>query len=143
MDTTNKPKSNRSVAVILISIFATIFGFATIIEGGTVLFTETGRQGAGHFVPFVLWFNFVAGFFYIIAGIMLFRLKGCARKLSLFIAMATIFVFMSFGVHILYGGAYEMRTAVAMTLRSSVWVFIALFTSRLDALKSYNCCVNK
>ena len=27
------------------------------------------RQAAGHYVPFVLWFNFLAGFAYIVAGV--------------------------------------------------------------------------
>lgn len=139
METAKKLKPKRPLLISLLSIVATLFGIATIKEGGTVLFTEAGNQGAGNFVPFVLWFNFFAGFAYILAGIMLFRLKSCSRKLSSVIAIATIIVFMIFGVHILNGGAYELRTVIAMTLRSGIWIAIAFFALRADVLKSTDC----
>ncbi len=134
MENTKKLKPKRPLLITLLSIVATLFGIATIKEGGTVLFTEAGNQNAGNFVPFVLWFNFIAGFAYILAGIMIFRLKSCSRKLSCVIAIATVIVFMIFGAHILNGGAYELRTVVAMTLRSGIWSTIALFTLRAEVL---------
>jgi hypothetical protein len=33
--------------------------------------------------------------------------------------------FAAFGAHVLSGGAYELRTVIAMTLRTLVWVAIA------------------
>lgn len=139
MENTKKLKPKRPLLITSLSIVATLFGIATIKEGGTVLFTEAGNQNAGNFVPFVLWFNFFAGFAYILAGIMLFRLKSCSRKLSSVIAIATTIVFIIFGVHILNGGAYELRTVVAMTLRSGIWIAIALFALRAEALKPIDC----
>ncbi len=132
-----KPK--RPLLITSLSIVAILFGIATLKEGGTVLFTEAGKQGAGNFVPFVLWFNFFAGFAYILAGIMLFRLKSCSRKLSAVIAITTTIVFVLFGVHILNGGAYELRTAVAMTLRSGIWIAIAFFAFRAKVLRPIDC----
>ena len=44
------------------SIVAIVFGLMTIISGGSVLFIESARRAAGDYVPFVLWFNFLAGF---------------------------------------------------------------------------------
>jgi hypothetical protein len=35
--------------------------------------TEATRAAAGNAVPFVLWFNFLAGFAYILAGLGLLR----------------------------------------------------------------------
>ncbi len=139
MENTKKLKPKRPLLIIFLSIVATLFGIATIREGGAVLFTEAGKQDAGNFVPFVLWFNFFAGFAYILAGIMFFRMKSCSRKLASVIAIATIIVFMIFGVHILNGGAYELRTVVAMTLRSGIWTAIALFALRAEALKPIDC----
>ncbi len=139
MDEAKRVTPKRPLVITLISIFSMVFGMATVKEGGTVLFTEAGKQGAGNFVPFVLWFNFFAGFAYILAGIMLFRLKSCSRKLASVIAVATTIVFVLFGIHILNGGAFELRTVVAMTLRSSFWIAIALFSLRADALKPLNC----
>jgi hypothetical protein len=40
--------------------------------------------------------------------------------------MATVVVFAALGVHILNDGAYEMRTVVAMSARSTIWIIIAL-----------------
>jgi hypothetical protein len=139
MENTKELKNRRPLLITSLAIVAILFGIATLKEGGTVLFTEAGRQGAGNFVPFVLWFNFFAGFAYIFAGVMLFRLKSCSRKLSAAIAIATITVFVLFGIHILNGGAYELRTAVAMTLRSGIWIAIAFFAYRAKALRPIDC----
>ena len=52
-----------------ISLVAIGFGLLTIKEGGTILFgDEVARAAAGNYVPFVLWFNFLAGFAYVGAG---------------------------------------------------------------------------
>jgi hypothetical protein len=139
MENTQDLKSKRPLLITSLSLVAILFGIATLKEGGTVLFTEAGKQGAGNFVPFVLWFNFFAGFAYIFAGIMIFRLKSCSRKLSSVIAIATVIVFVLFGVHILNGGAYELRTVVAMTLRSGIWIAIALFAFRAKVLRPIDC----
>ena len=44
-----------------------------------------------------------------------------AAKLSIAILVATVLVMIAFGVHVLLGGAYEMRTVWAMSLRTVVW----------------------
>ena len=46
------------------------------------------------------------------------------------IATATLLVFAAFGVHVMTGGAYEMRTVAAMTLRSVLWLGIAWLAKR-------------
>ena len=88
------------------------------------------RVAAGDYVPFVLWFNFLAGFAYVIAGVGLFLWRGWAVKLSQLIALATVLVFVAFGLHILIGGSYELRTIGAMSLRSVLWLTIAFFSNR-------------
>ena len=80
---------------------------------------------AGNIVPFVLWFNFIAGFAYVIAGYGIFLWKRWAAQLSVVIAFATVAAFIAFGIHILLGGAFEIRTVGAMTVRSFVWIAIA------------------
>lgn len=134
MNNTTRPKWIK-----VISLFTVLFGMLTIKEGGAVLFTEEGRIAAGNFVPFVLWFNFIAGFFYIIAGIAIFRLKGCSKRISSLIAISTSIVFISFLVHIFIGGAYEVRTIVAMTMRSALWITIAIIAFRSKVLNPINC----
>ena len=83
----------RPTWIKIVSLLTIVFGLATIKEGGLALFTQEGRIGAGNYVPFVLWFNFIAGFFYILAGIAIFKLKSCSKRLSLIIAISTTFIF--------------------------------------------------
>ncbi len=112
--------------VPIVSVVAVGFGLLTIKEGGTILFGGIEvRATAGNYVPFVLWFNFLAGFAYVIAGAGLWLRFRWAAWLAVVIAVATALTFAAFGVHVLAGGAYEMRTVIAMSLRTLVWVTIA------------------
>lgn len=111
-------------ALRLAAVIAVLFGVATVASGGNVLFGG-GAAAAGAFVGFVVWFNFLAGFFYIAAGVGLWRGRRWAAQLSLLLALATAAVFVALGVHIVTGGAFEARTVAAMTLRTLVWAAIA------------------
>jgi len=106
------------------AIAAVIFGIATIRAGGSVLFGD-GAASAGKVVDFVLWFNFLAGFAYVAAGMALWMRRRWGSQLAMLIAASTMLVFAAFGVHVALGGAFEARTAWAMLLRSLVWVLIA------------------
>jgi len=115
------------------AIVAAVFGVATIRAGGSVLFGD-GAQAAGNVVGFVVWFNFLAGFAYVIAGAGLWMRRRWSAQLALAIAAGTVLVFGAFGVHVLAGDAYEARTVWAMALRGGVWILIALLAFR--AVKS-------
>jgi len=124
-------KSDRSIGIWIVTGIAVVFGLLTIKSGGSVLFVDgIAREDAGNYVPFVLWFNFLAGFVYLIAGGGLWMQKHWAVWISIFIVVATIIVFALFGLHILNEGMYEVRTVVAMSLRTVVWALIAMFTYR-------------
>jgi len=110
---------------------AASFGALTLKESGSVLlFDGAARSSAGDYVSFVVWFNFVAGFFYIAAGAGVWARRRWATPLAFAIAGATLVVFAAFGVHVLLGGAYELRTVAAMTLRTGFWVVIGLVARR-------------
>ena len=124
-------KSDRSIGIWIITVIAVVFGLLTIKSGGTVLFVDgTFREEAGNYVPFVVWFNFLAGFIYLIAGGGLWMQKHWAVWISLFIVVATLVVFAILGIHILKGSMYEVRTIAAMSLRTVVWALIAMFAYR-------------
>jgi hypothetical protein len=107
-------------------IIAVIFGMMTIKSGGSVLFFDgEARQAAGNYVDFVLWFNFLAGFFYIATGMGLWLEKAWAPTAAITIAVLTLLVFAAFGLHILNDGEYEQRTVIAMSIRTLLWVTIA------------------
>lgn len=81
-------------------------------------------------MEFVLWFNFVAGFAYVAAGLGLWQGRRWAIWLAGGIAAATLAVFAAFGWHIVGGGSFEARTVGAMVLRSLVWLIIAVAAYR-------------
>ena len=123
--------NGRGIWMRVIAQIAIGFGLMTIREGGAVLFYDgAGRDAAGSYVPFVLWFNFLAGFAYVIAGVGLWMRRRWATWLAMAIAVATALVFLAFGVHVALGGAWERRTVIAMTLRTLVWVGIAAIAWR-------------
>ena len=112
-----------------LALVAFAFGLVTIREGGSVLFGE-GAATAGNFVPFVVWFNFVAGFFYLAAAAGVWLGAPWGRGLALALTLATALVFAAFGIHVALGGAYEMRTVAAMTLRTLFWAAVVVFAGR-------------
>ena len=111
-------------ALKLAAVVAVLLGIATIASGGNVLFGG-GAEGAGNYVPFIVWFNFLAGFLYVAAGVGLWLRAAWASGLALALALATAGAFAALGLHIGGGGAYEARTVIAMTLRLGVWAGIA------------------
>lgn len=104
---------------------AIAFGVLTVFSGGRTLL-DSADMGA--VVPFVLWFNTLAGLAYVVAGLGLWQGRRWAWPLSLAIFAATLLVFAAFGLHVAQGGAFEMRTVYAMALRSAVWGWIAWVT---------------
>ena len=124
---------------LVAAIVAVLFGILTVLSGGVALFGgDAARVAVGDAVAFVLWFNFVAGFFYVLAGIGLFLWRRWAAQLSAAIAVATLVVFAAFGWHVTAGGAFEMRTVGAMILRSGIWIAIAI-----PACRSLGCLPKK
>ena len=80
-ETTSRPRWAIAAALI-----AVVFGVVTVFVGGKTLFGPPAeRAAAGNIVPFVLWFNFIAGFAYIIAGCGVFcgnvGQRDCLRRL--------------------------------------------------------------
>ena len=121
MDTSKADLLVKSLAAV-----AMLFGLLTVFSGGRTLFGgEAARLAAGAIVPFVLWFNSVAGFAYVVCGLGLWGRRRWSVPLAVFIAVATGLEFAAFGVHAWNGAAYEARTMGAMALRTLLWTGIA------------------
>lgn len=119
-------RNTETITLRAAATVAVLFGIATVLSGARVLFGPEGaRTAAGHVVPFVLWFNFLAGFAYVVAGIGLWRFKPDAARLAAAIAALTALTYLAFGVHVALGGAHELRTVLAMALRTALWIAIA------------------
>ena len=120
------PFSFKAAAVVVAG-----FGFLTVFSGGMALFGPSNvKERLGDIVGFVLWFNFLAGFAYVIAGAGLFYGKLWATRLSAIIATTTILVLVAFGIHAASGGAYEVRTAMALPFRAAVWLVMSFAAVR-------------
>lgn len=110
----------------IFAVVALLFGLATVIQGGRTLFLGgPERVAGGTIVPFVLMFNFIAGFFYLTAGAGILAGRRWAAGLAAGIALTTAFVFAMLGVHISFGRAYEVKTVIAMTVRTAFWSLAA------------------
>jgi hypothetical protein len=115
---------------------AVVFGVLTILSGGLVLFGGAAVQAAaGDTVPFVLWFNFLSGFAYVLAGVGIAIGRRWAAMLAVALAVAIAVVFGLFGLRVFRDEAFEMRTVGAMTLRLFVWVVIAAVAMRNSSAK--------
>lgn len=121
-----------NLGIWIAAAIAVIFGGLTILSGGQALFGgPEARAAVGNAVPFVLWFNFLSGFFYVAAGIAIARRMRLGRILAIGLAGAIVLVMVVFAWHVFQGGAYEMRTVGAMALRAAVWISIAFYLTRL------------
>ncbi|WP_066261831.1 hypothetical protein [Hydrogenophaga flava] len=114
----------RSMKVL--AAVGVVFGALTVFSGWQGLFGPAATRAAlGHTVGFVLWFNFLAGFAYVAAGLGLWRGDRWGLLLATALALGTGLVAAAFGVHVLAGGAFEMRTVGALALRLGFWCLVA------------------
>lgn len=126
ISTKTKPKS-----MIIMAVIALIFGLVTLYSGGEVIFLDgAGRARAGDYIGFIVWFNFIAGFAYILAAYGFYKSEQWSVILSKIIVIATLIAFGALGVHIFNGGAFEIRTVAAMILRSLVWIVMAFVAAK-------------
>jgi len=129
----DKHKKRCGVVRVVIGFVAVAFGLLTIKSGGAVLFwSEEARIAAGDYVPFVLWFNFISGFFYIIAGVAFWLNKPWSLWLAAAILVGISSVFMALGLSILIVDVpYESRTIGAMVVRTTVWSVILFLAYKI------------
>ncbi len=116
-----KPRWTR-----LAGIAAVVFGVATIASGAGTLFGPAEvKAAAGAIVYFVLWFNFLAGFAYLVGAYALYRGRPWALGAAVAIAAATALVALAFVLYTTAGGAFSWRTPGALLLRGGFWAAIA------------------
>ena len=110
---------------------AAAFGALTVVSGALALFGGAQAQAAvGNAVPFVLWFNFLAGFAYVAAGVGIWRGLRWGAWTAVALAALTGIVAVFFSAHVLGGAAYELRTVGALALRLVFWVVLSVMVLR-------------
>ncbi|WP_170397487.1 MULTISPECIES: hypothetical protein [Ruegeria] len=113
------------------AIAAAFFGLLTIFSGGTALFGGAAAKAAvGDAVPLVLWFNFLAGFVYLLGAFALYKSLIWAHRIAWVIGLSTLLVFAVLVVVALIGTPFEWRTVGAMIIRTGFWLAIAVALSR-------------
>lgn len=128
---------NKASGMKLLAITTVLFGLLTIFSGGRALFGDAQAQAAaGNVVPFVLWFNFVAGFAYIAAGAGLWMKGSWVQRLTWAIALGTAIVSVAFAIVVIRGIPYEVRTAGALVLRLAYWTAVAIALHRSTRINS-------
>jgi len=116
---------------IIAGLLAIGFGIMTLVEGGHTLFGGPEvYAAAGKVVPWVLYFNFAAGFVYIATGALSIAKKSYAKPLAIGLAVANAVVFAALLIHVFAGEPYETRTVMAMTLRTAFWMVQAFVLRR-------------
>ncbi len=115
----------RGTGLRMAGAAAAVFGVMTVVSGGTVLFGgDQLSRLAGNVVSFVLWFNFLAGFAYVMTGIGLWFARGWARWMAIAILIGTAIVLCAFLVYVSQGGPHETRTLVALIFRTGFWAIV-------------------
>ena len=115
----------------VIGLLVGVFGLATVFSGGSVaLRLGMAPELAGDVIPFVVWFNFAAGFAYLAAAWGIWTERNWARWIAVTIAVATFLVAVGFGIVVTSGQEFEMRTIGALGFRFLVWAGIAVWLIR-------------
>lgn len=134
MALSNAATRDTSLLLKTVAVLAMAFGVVTMISGGSILQgVGNSREMAGAFVPFVVWFNFGAGALYLLTAVGIWKGRGWAFSLAVFIAATTALVAGAFALHVIQGGAFEMRTVGALTFRTGFWAVIAFILHRRGA----------
>ncbi len=126
------PSSRSRHVLRLAAIAAFAFGVLTVFSGGMVIFGPPSiRENTGIVVPFVVWFNFLAGFAYVVAAIGLWRGAGWARWVAAAILAGTLIIGGAFVFHVMEGGDFARRTVGALALRAAFWAVVTGLAWRL------------
>jgi hypothetical protein len=116
---------NPSRHLRILAVLAVVFGALTLFSGGRALFGgEQAQAAVGNAVGFVLWFNFLAGFAYVLTGAGLWQGRRWTMAAAGLLALATSLVALAFGLHVMAGGAFEMRTVGALSVRLAFWTLV-------------------
>ncbi|MEC7771537.1 MAG: hypothetical protein VX798_10155 [Bacteroidota bacterium] len=115
----------RTITLTGLILFTTI----TLFLSTSILLDILGiREQQGHYVPLVIWSNFLCGCLYILSTIGLFTHKKWSivpMVLALFILVGAFF---GLYIHIMDGGLYEDKTIMALFFRITLTLFLALGT---------------
>jgi hypothetical protein len=108
----------KNKIIIIAGFVSALFGLLTLFAGGSVILNLFGmREKEGNYILFVVWANFICGFFYLFASYGFFKLKKWTTplmKISIWILVAAFIVLIAW---IIDDKPFENKTIVALTFR--------------------------
>lgn len=114
--------------ILLISLI--LFGVVTLFMSSSVLFDWFGiRAKEGHYIPFIVWANWLCGILYLVAAFGILQNKPWVRMPLVGSLIVLVLAYMNLFTHITTGGLYETKTIVAMAFRigiSAVFLFTTI-----------------
>ena len=117
----------------ILLIFLIIFGGVTLFMSSSVLFDWFGiREKEGHFIPFVVWANWICGMLYLIAALGISRNQSWAKLLLIISLVILILTYFGLFIQINNGVPYETKTIGAMTFRIAVTALFIFLTNKID-----------
>lgn len=110
----------------LLALLLAAFALLTLFLSSSVIFDWFGiRAKEGHYVPFVVWANFLCSLAYLAAAYGLFRRAKWPARLLLAAAGLLALAFIGLLAHINTGGLYETKTVFALLFRTAVTLAFA------------------
>ena len=117
----------------ILLIFLIIFGGVTLFMSSSVLFDWFGiREKEGHFIPFVVWANWICGMLYLIAAFGILRNQSWAKLLLIISLVILILTYFGLFIQINDNVPYETKTIGAMTFRIAVTALFIFLTNKID-----------
>lgn len=117
----------------ILLIFLIIFGGVTLFMSSSVLFDWFGiREKEGHFIPFVVWTNWICGMLYLIAAFGILRNQSWAKLLLIISLVILILTYFGLFIQINDNVPYETKTIGAMTFRIAVTALFIFLTNKID-----------
>ena len=118
---------------IVLLIFLTLFGVATLFASSSVIFDWFGmREKEGNYVLFIVWTNLFCGILYIISAFAILKQKTWAKFPLIISLIILIFAYIGLFIHINNGGIYETKTVGAMAFRIGVTAIFLLTTIKIS-----------
>lgn len=117
---------------VFVSLIIALFALLTLFMTTSVIFDWFGiRALEGHYLPVVVWANFVCGFLYLISSWLLLKNDKRGFMLLLITVVLLALAFGALVMHIIKGDAYETKTVFALTFRIILSVIFTILSYSL------------
>lgn len=118
---------SKILVYVMIAIL-TAFAFLTLFLSSSVIFNWFGiRAKEGHYVPFVVWTNFVCSWLYLFAVYGFIKLRKWTYKILVLSVLILVVALIGLYFHIQGGGLYEIKTIGALSFRIILTLVFTLF----------------